>query len=177
MPYTKIYSLYAVSKAALKVTLEERLAMEIVERLPGVGIEYEMEPGSLTRFKVLGKETGGAFEVYERELPAHTIGADPHYHRSTEEFFYIITGSATILMDKEWKVYPAGSAVVVPRMTVHGYSNESDERIKLLVAFCPAHDFEQYFQVLSELKHGPKETYAENLAALRARFDAATVDV
>jgi quercetin dioxygenase-like cupin family protein len=151
--------------------------MEILERLPGVGIEYEMEPGSLTRFKVLGKETGGAFEVYERELPAHTIGADPHYHRSTEEFFYIVAGSATILMDRERKVYPAGSTIVVPRMTVHGYWNESDERIKLLVAFCPAHDFDEYFRVLSELKHGPKETYAENLAALRARFDAASVNV
>lgn len=150
--------------------------MEVLERLPGVGIEYPMEPGSLVRFKVLGKETGGAFEVYEREVPAHTIGADPHYHRTTEEFFYVVAGSATILVGKERKVYRAGSAVVVPRMTVHGYWNESDEPIKLLITFCPALDHDQFFRGLSELKHGPKETYAENLAALRLRFDSVSVD-
>ena len=150
--------------------------IEMLERLPGVGVEYPMEPGSWVRFKVLGKETDGAFEAYEREVPPHTLGADPHYHRTTEEFFYVIAGSPTILAGKERKVYGAGSAVVIPRMTVHGYWNESDEPIKLLITFCPALDHDQFFRALSELKRGPKETYAQNLAELRLRFDSVSVD-
>ncbi len=147
-----------------------------IVRLPGVGVEYPMEPGSMVRFKVLGKETGGAFEAYEREVPPHTIGADPHYHETTEEFFYVVAGQATILNGDERRVYGAGSTVVVPRMTVHGYWNESDEPIKLLITFCPALDHDQFFRGLSELKRGPRETYKENLAALRRRFDSVSVE-
>jgi len=88
---------------------------------------------------------------------------------------YVVAGSATILVGEERKAYRASAAVVVPRMTVHGYWNDSDEPIKLLITFCPALDHDQFFKGLAELKRGPRETYAENLANLRRRFGSVSV--
>jgi hypothetical protein len=54
---------------------------------PGEGETFHLEAGSLARFKVFSRETEEAFEafeVFEREVPPHTIGADPHLHRNTK---------------------------------------------------------------------------------------------
>lgn len=142
---------------------------------PGQGILIPMEPGSLVRFKILARDTDHRFEMYEREVPPHTIGADPHYHEATEETFYIVSGIATILCGEERSPYGAGSIVVVPRGIVHGYWNETPEPIKLLITFCPGLDHDQFFQGLSQLKNGPPDRYADDLAALRKRFGSVSV--
>jgi quercetin dioxygenase-like cupin family protein len=142
---------------------------------PGEGVLIPLEPGSFVRFKVLARDTNHAFEMYEREVPPHTIGADPHYHETTDETFYVVSGTATILSGQTRKPYGAGSIVVIPRFTVHGYWNETAEPIKLLITFCPGLDHDQFFQGLSQLKNGPPERYADDLAALRKRFRSVSV--
>ncbi len=129
------------------------------------------------RFKVLSRDTGHAFEMYEREVPPHTIGADPHYHEETEETFYVVSGTVTILVGEARKTYAAGSIVVVPRRIVHGYWNETAERIKLLITFCPGLEHERFFQGLSRLKNGPPDRYAGDLAKLREEFGSVSVRV
>jgi len=142
---------------------------------PGDGLVYHFEPGSLVRFKVLTEATGGAFEMYEREVPPHTIGADPHLHGSTVETFYVVEGHVTILAGESRAVYGPGSVVVVPRNTVHGFWNETGEPIKLLISFVPGLHHHKFFEGLAELKAGPPEAYAGGLAALRRRFDSQSI--
>ena len=144
-------------------------------RVGGEGPTYPMEPGSLVRFKILTDETGGALEMYEREVPAHTIGADPHLHRTTVETFYVLEGQATILVGETRAVFGPGASLVVPRNTVHGFWNESPEPIRLLVTFTPGLHHHLFFEGLSRLKAGPPEEYVAGLAALRERFDSSTV--
>jgi quercetin dioxygenase-like cupin family protein len=143
----------------------------------GEGLLIPLEPESLVRFKILARDTDHAFEMYEREVPPHTIGADPHYHEGTVETFYVVSGTATILVGETRKAYAAGSIVVVPRRVVHGYWNESPDRIKLLITFCPGLDHEGFFQGLSRLKNGPPDRYADDLAELRKRFGSVSVRV
>lgn len=149
--------------------------MEPLVSESGEGIVIPLEPGSFVRFKILAKDTGHAFEMYEREVPPHTIGADPHYHETTEETFYVVEGTPTILCGKVRRQYGPGSIVVVPRMVVHGYWNNSDKPIKLLITFSPGLDHDQFFLGLSQLKNGPPERYEEDLAALRRRFRSVSV--
>lgn len=146
-----------------------------MNRREGEGNLYPLEPGSLVRFKILTEETGGALEMYEREVPPHTLGADPHTHRTTIETFYVLEGRPTILVGDVRATYLPGTSLVVPIGAVHGFWNETDERIRLLVTFTPGLSHHKFFEALSVLKAGPKETYARDLAALRERFDSSSV--
>ena len=134
-----------------------------------------MEPGSLVRFKIFTKDTEGVIELYERELPAHVIGADPHVHASTTETFYVVEGRPTILCGDTQGEYSPGAIVVVPPNTVHGYSNNTGERVKVLICFTPALGHEEFFRELSRLKAGPRDHYQSKLDSLRTRFDSRSV--
>lgn len=141
----------------------------------GAGELIEMEPGSLVRFKIFSRDTDGLIELYERELPPRTIGADPHLHLTTTETFYVVQGQPVILCGDAERSYPPGAIVVVPPNTVHAYSNPSGEHVKVLISFTPALGHEEFFRGLSELKHGAAQTYAERLAELRRRFGSVSI--
>lgn len=134
-----------------------------------------MEPGSLVRFKVIGDDTGHALEMYERELPPQCLGADPHIHETTVETFYVVEGHPTIMVGEIRRKIDPGTTVVVPKGVAHGFWNETDHPVKMLISFTPSVNHQVYFQELSRLKAGPREEYAENLAKLRIRFDSKTV--
>lgn len=149
--------------------------MEPLISLAGEGEIFQMEPGSLVRFKIFSKDTGGLIEMYEREVPPRTIGADPHLHRTTTEVFYVVEGMPSIRCGEVNRSHPPGSIVVVPPNTVHAYGNPTDAPIKVLVSFSPGLGHEEFFRGLSRLKHGPKETYQRDLDQLRLRFDSISV--
>ena len=52
-------------------------------------------------------------------------------------FFYIIEGSPTILVGEERKIVDADCVVESPKDIVHCIYNESNERVKVLVAKTP----------------------------------------
>ncbi|GAB0117956.1 cupin domain-containing protein [Acidisoma sp. 7E03] len=142
---------------------------------PGEGPVFTFEPASLVRFKVTYEETGGTFEVFERELPPQTLGADAHLHATTTESLYVIEGRATILCGESWAEYDAGTMIVVPPHTPHGFLNDSDAAVRLLISFVPALGHETFFAELARLKRGPTESFARDLAAVRQRFDTQSV--
>ena len=149
--------------------------MDPLISVSGAGEVFQMEPGSLVRFKVFSKDTAGLIEMYEREVPPRTIGADPHLHRTTTEVFYVVEGSPVIQCGDVIRSYGPGSIVVVPKNTVHAYGNPTDAPIKVLISFSPGLGHEEFFRGLSRLKHGPKETYQRDLDELRLRFDSISV--
>ncbi|MDP4026567.1 cupin domain-containing protein [Methylobacterium sp. NEAU 140] len=149
--------------------------MEPVISHQGEGEVFELEPGSLVRFKVFSKDVDKVVEVYERELPPRTIGADPHLHATTIETFYVVSGTVDILCGQLKDRYNAGSIVVVPHNTVHAYDNSDDIPAKLLIFFCPGLGHEEFFRELAKLKRGPKDSYQHELDALRRHFDSTSV--
>jgi quercetin dioxygenase-like cupin family protein len=143
----------------------------------GDGTIFPMEPGSLVRFKILSRDTEELIEMYERELPPHMIGADPHIHKSTTETFYVLEGQPTILCGEDASEYGPGDVVVVPPNTVHAYFNDSDTPVKVLILFTPGLGHDGFFRELSKLKHGPPNTYQRDLNSLRERFDSISVSL
>lgn len=142
---------------------------------PGEGLLFPLEPGSLVRFKIIGEQTGHALEMYEREVPPHCLGADPHLHETTVETFYVVEGHPTILVGDTRRQFAPGTTVVVPKQTAHGFWNETDKPVKLLVTFTPSLGHHEFFRALSKLKAGPREEYVPKLAELRRRFDSETL--
>jgi mannose-6-phosphate isomerase-like protein (cupin superfamily) len=145
----------------------------IVSR-PGEGQVYPFEPDSIVRYKVIGEETFGHIECYEREVPPNTIGADPHVHYSNVEVFYVVEGHPTIQIGEPRVSYAPGSVVVAPLTAVNGFANETDKPCKLFIFFTPSRNHHLYFQGMADLKHGDPAHYAAGLAELRQRFDSDT---
>lgn len=80
----------------------------------------------------------------EEILPPRAIVA-PHYHKRTEEIYYILTGAGEMRVGGETREVAAGDAVFIPLDHVHSLKNTGTEPIKLLLVCGAAHDFNDYF--------------------------------
>ncbi|WGV26843.1 cupin domain-containing protein [Halotia branconii CENA392] len=71
------------------------------------------------------------------ELCPKGSGAPPHVHIWSDETFYVLEGEVTFLMNDEMSQVAAGSFVVIPRNTVHGFRVDS-EVARVLNSYMPA---------------------------------------
>jgi quercetin dioxygenase-like cupin family protein len=83
-----------------------------------------------------GEDTGGRWSMMEELCPKGS-GAPPHMHIWSDETFYVIEGEVTFLMNGEISKVAAGSFVVIPRNTVHGFRVDSEEA-RVLNSYTPA---------------------------------------
>lgn len=116
---------------------------------PGGGETLEL-PGSSISFKVTSDISNNQLGVYEITLQPHTVGAKLHYHRFMDETFTVLKGELTIDHGTTREVAEPGTVVFVPRFTPHGFRNESDEEVKLLLIFNPSEKREGFFRGLHE---------------------------
>ena len=89
----------------------------------------------------------------------------------------MVEGTACILIGDSEQEFTSGAIVMVPKNTVHAFSNRSDLPLKLLVSYTPGIRHEEYFRELARLKHGPTETYQKDLDALRLLFDSESIHI
>lgn len=77
------------------------------------------------------------------------VGAavDRHFHRQTEEIYYLFAGTGEMTIGEETREVKAGDAIFIPRESVHTLKNTGTEPIKLLLVCGPAHDFKDHFTV------------------------------
>jgi mannose-6-phosphate isomerase-like protein (cupin superfamily) len=68
-----------------------------------------------------------------------------HFHKKTEEIYYILKGSGEMTVGDETRIVVAGDAIFIPREYVHTLKNTGTEPIKLLLICGAAHDFADYF--------------------------------
>jgi hypothetical protein len=67
--------------------------MESFISLSGQGELIAMKPGDEVHYRVYSKQTDGTFELFEREVPPHSIAADPHIHQKSTETLYKFAGN------------------------------------------------------------------------------------
>lgn len=63
----------------------------------------------------------------------------PHYHRLTEEIYYIIEGQAKIQIGEEVRSVTVGDAIAIPPGSPHQITNTGPETLKLLCCCAPAY--------------------------------------
>jgi uncharacterized cupin superfamily protein len=143
--------------------------MKAVVVPPGAGRFIAVgSAGTGVTVKASTAETGGLCTVWEGQVPAGTVGAGPHYHRGRDEFFYVLEGELVLRIDDESHIAGAGTFAFVPRDTIHGFHNASNENARLLVVHHPA-GFEQFLEEMQKLvaQQGSKE----DRISLAVRFD------
>ncbi len=105
--------------------------------------------GGLVTFYALGKDTGGAFTLFE-EAVAPRDRALPHLHHEEDQAFYVLEGEHEFVCDGCTLAAGVGSFVYVPRGTVHSYENVGTEPGRLLILSTPAGGTERIFFELGE---------------------------
>ncbi|WP_310483335.1 cupin domain-containing protein [Chamaesiphon sp. VAR_48_metabat_403] len=60
-----------------------------------------------------------------------------HFHILSRQFFYILTGEATIEVDGKSKVLRAHQGIEIPPNVIHQFRNESDREVVFLAISVP----------------------------------------
>jgi len=81
----------------------------------------------------------------EETLPPG-MAVKPHYHKTHEEIYYLITGVGRMRVADEWQEVSAGDAVYIPVNSVHSLENTGTEDIRLVVVVGPAFSFDDVFE-------------------------------
>lgn len=141
---------------------------------PAEGETFVAGPFTITG-RVLGRQSGGAFELYELVLggPA-TI--DYHVHNTMDETLCVVEGEIEFLVSGETFPRPAGSVAFIPKGLHHGFTNHGPGAARVLVLFTPAGNQDEYFRELERLFSAANLDTAA-LQALQKRYDQELVPV
>ncbi|HEY6330769.1 MAG TPA: cupin domain-containing protein [Blastocatellia bacterium] len=79
----------------------------------------------------------------EEILPAGCAVA-PHRHRETEEVYYILEGSGTMMVGEESRPVSGGDAIYIPIGMSHTLHNTGTEPLRLLLVCGPAYSYDDH---------------------------------
>jgi mannose-6-phosphate isomerase-like protein (cupin superfamily) len=108
--------------------------------------DFTYENGSRVHYLATGETTDGRFGLYRWEMGAARSGPGPHFHRSINESFYVLSGTMKIYDGRAWIDCAAGAFVHVPEGGIHGFRNESGAPASMLIHFSPGAPREAYFE-------------------------------
>jgi len=77
----------------------------------------------------------------EARLPAGGVTI-PHFHRRTEEIYFILEGRGQITIDRNQRDVGPGDAIGIPPGAVHSILNTGDGTLRFLCCCAPAYEHE-----------------------------------
>jgi mannose-6-phosphate isomerase-like protein (cupin superfamily) len=100
--------------------------------------------------KTVSEDTNGRWALLEYTAPPRFAGPATHWHKETDEAFFVLEGTIRFQLDRETVDLDAGGYARVPPGVVHAFSNPTDEPARFLGLIIPG-GFEKYFDELREL--------------------------
>ena len=95
------------------------------------------------------REPDAAYSIVEWAAAPGSPGTPPHFHRATDEGFYVLEGTFGFEVGDQTFVLRTGAFVFVARGLEHSFWNEGTTEARLLSTLSPA-GFESYFEELAE---------------------------
>jgi quercetin dioxygenase-like cupin family protein len=117
--------------------------------------------GYTTAFKLLGKDTGGAFSLLEWSLEPWQEGPGLHQH-NFDEAFYVLTGQVVFQIGEDRRVLGPGELAWMPRNTPHSFSSAGPQRSTGLTVSTPG-GLENVFAKLNAGEPAPAEFQVQHL--------------
>lgn len=111
--------------------------------------------GMPLRFLCDSRETGGAWALFEEEIPLG-MGPPPHRH-DWDEAYYILDGEVDFDIDGTPVKSKKGDLNYLPRNTVHGFKGASSVPARVLIFSAPAHSSEFFEEMNSEVRVLPDD--------------------
>jgi mannose-6-phosphate isomerase-like protein (cupin superfamily) len=97
------------------------------------------------------EQTDGDYALYRVELAPNAGGPAPHFHRTMSEAFFVLSGTITFYDGTEWVNGAQNDFLYVPPGGSHGWRNDSDEPVSMLVLFAPGAPRNYFFEGLAQL--------------------------
>jgi quercetin dioxygenase-like cupin family protein len=138
--------------------------IELIVLGPGEGKTVSVL-GDRYTYKAAGRDTGGHYGLVEVIHSAGAPGPSPHVHESEEEAIYVVEGELKVQIGERTFIARVGTFALVPRGTVHTFSNPTSLPARVLVIVSPA-GFEKAFEEMSEV--APRSDEPPNMEKLLA---------
>ena len=122
-------------------------------------------------FLATGASTGGRFGLYRWDMGPEPAGAEPHFHRTFSESFFVVSGAVELYDGKGWAEAEPGDFAYVPEGGLHGFRNLSGADAVLLILFSPGAPREAYFQGLADRAAGRWDPSEDELLAFYEEHD------
>ena len=90
-------------------------------------------------------DTHESYGMIEVTSPPQVPGPLPHFHKSENEFFFIIQGMLDVMANGEWQKYSAGSFVELPSNTTHTFINNTEQDVVWVTGWRPK-GIERFFR-------------------------------
>lgn len=82
-------------------------------------------------------ETEEKYSISEWWLDPNSSGSGAHQHEENDEVFYVLEGTTSFLVGKEWIDAEKGTFIRIPKKTQHDFANRTNERTGVLNFFIP----------------------------------------
>ena len=79
---------------------------------------------------------GDGLSVIQERVPPGKFEIK-HFHHHSRQFFYILSGEATMVVNNERITLRAGQGIEIPPGTRHQFRNDSAAEVNFLVISCP----------------------------------------
>jgi mannose-6-phosphate isomerase-like protein (cupin superfamily) len=145
---------------------------EVSARVRPVGTPPELpRPSGAAHFLATGASTEGRFGLFRWDMGPEPGGAQPHFHRTMSESFFVLDGAVQLFDGTTWLDAQPGDFAYVPEGGIHGFRNASGDPASLLILFAPGAPREPYFQGLVEIAEGRWSPSHEELQAFLDEHD------
>lgn len=118
--------------------------------------------------------TGGALSAHRCRLPDGMVGAGPHQHSRASELFYVLSGTADVLVGPRLIRAGEGDLVVVPPNSAHAFAAAPDCNAELFIVITPGVERFEFFRSLVRVRTG--ELDMATFIASQAAYDIYPAD-
>ncbi|MFN8410758.1 MAG: cupin domain-containing protein [Anaerolineales bacterium] len=74
--------------------------------------------------------------IIQERMPPNTFETR-HFHHQSRQFFYILSGEATMEMNGELQHLQGNQGIEIPPQTPHQMMNQSNDVVEFIVVSCP----------------------------------------
>jgi quercetin dioxygenase-like cupin family protein len=139
---------------------------------PEEGVDrLRVSPSTTARFIAPGSLAAGRFGLFRWDMSPGAGGANPHFHRTFSESFFLLSGTVRLYNGEKWIEASAGDFLYVPEGGVHGFRNDADRAASMLILFAPGPPRERYFKELADISASGRRLSDDEWAELYARHD------
>lgn len=131
--------------------------------------------GNMLKVVVPTNITNNQYGLYDIEMEPRARGPKLHYHKLMDETFIVREGTLTVVTAKGSVKAGAGAVIHIPRLSVHGYNNDSESMVKMTMVFNPGFNREDFFrQMYQMLEERPSDL--EAFQKLYLEYDSYPLD-
>ena len=116
--------------------------------------------GDTVTIKASSEETHGSYSLMHWAVPAGA-SAVPHAHEFYEETFYILSGELEVLIGNSTQPVSAGDFIRVPAGARHGFENQSEDEVHMLVSLTPGGMEELFYKYRDDGPDKVSGSYAD----------------